>query len=223
MVWRIILCLICGYGFGCISTGYIVGKINHVDIRNYGSGNIGTTNTMRTLGKKAGAITYVGDVAKAMIPMLVARLIIFRDVPYAELLGLYVGLGVAVGHNFPFWLHFKGGKGIAVTSGVMAAHDPLAIPLYLISFIISVAVTKYVSVGSLVIVTIFPIWIGIMDHNKDYFVHTLIVSLVFTGLAYFRHKQNIIRIINGNENKIGQKVAVSKNSKEDANPSPAEK
>ncbi len=223
MVWRIILCLICGYGFGCISTGYIVGKINHVDIRNYGSGNIGTTNTMRTLGKKAGAITYVGDVAKAMIPMLVARLVIFRDVPYAELLGLYVGLGVAVGHNFPFWLHFKGGKGIAVTSGVMAAHDPLAIPLYLISFIISVAVTKYVSVGSLVIVTIFPIWIGIMDHNKDYFVHTLIVSLVFTGLAYFRHKQNIIRIINGNENKIGQKVAVSKNPKEDANQSPAEK
>ena len=79
MVWRILLCLFAGYSFGCISTGYIVGKINHVDIRNYGSGNIGTTNTLRTLGKKAGAITYLGDVLKAMVPMLVARLVIFKE------------------------------------------------------------------------------------------------------------------------------------------------
>lgn len=210
MILQIILCLLGGYGFGCISTGYIVGKLNHIDIRDYGSGNIGTTNTFRTLGKKAGAITYLGDVAKAMVPMLLARFVIFREEPYAELLGLYVGLGVAIGHNFPFWLKFKGGKGIAVTSGVMAAHDPLAIPLYIVAFIISVAVTKFVSVGSLVIVTIFPIWIAVMDHNEQYFVHTLIVSLVFTGLAYFRHKQNLIRIKNGTENKIGQKVAVVK-------------
>lgn len=214
MIERIILCLLCGYGFGCISTGYIVGKMNHVDIRNYGSGNIGTTNTLRTLGKKAGAITYLGDVAKAMIPMLVARLVIFKGEEYAELLGLYVGLGVAIGHNFPFWLHFKGGKGIAVTSGVMAAHDPLAIPLYIVAFVISVAVTKYVSVGSLVIVTIFPIWIAVMDHGQAYFLHTLIVSLVFTGLAYFRHKQNLIRIKNGTENRIGQKVALAREESE---------
>lgn len=210
MVWRIILCLLCGYGFGCISTGYIVGKMNHVDIRDYGSGNIGTTNTLRTLGKKAGAITYLGDVAKAMIPMLIARFVIFKGESYAELLGLYVGLGVAIGHNFPFWLHFKGGKGIAVTSGVMAAHDPLAIPLYIVAFVISVAVTKYVSVGSLVIVTIFPIWIAVVDHGQAYFLHTLIVSLVFMGLAYFRHKQNLLRIKNGTENRIGQKVALVK-------------
>ena len=210
MILRLILCLLCGYGFGCISTGYIVGKMNHVDIRNYGSGNIGTTNTLRTLGKKAGAITYIGDVAKAMVPMLLARLVIFKGEPYADLLGLYVGLGVAVGHNFPFWLHFKGGKGIAVTSGVMAAHDPLAIPLYIVAFVASVAITKYVSVGSLVIVTIFPIWIAVMDHGEPYFLHTLIVSLVFMGLAYLRHRQNLIRIKNGTENRIGQKVSVVK-------------
>ena len=210
MVWRIIVCLLCGYGFGCISTGYIVGKMNHVDIREYGSGNIGKTNTLRTLGKKAGAITYIGDVLKAMVPMLLARLVIFKELSYADLLGLYVGLGVAIGHNFPFWLHFKGGKGIAVTSGVMAAHDPLAIPLYLVSFVISVAVTKYVSVGSLVIVTLFPVWIAVMDHNKPHFVHTLIVSIVFTALAFLRHRQNLIRLKNGNENKIGQKVKVEK-------------
>lgn len=214
MVWRIIICLLTGYGFGCISTGYIVGRFNHVDIRNYGSGNIGTTNTLRTLGKKAGAITYVGDVLKAFIPMLLFRYVIFRDLPYADLLGLYAGLGVVLGHNYPFWLNFKGGKGIAVTSGVMAAHDPLAIPLYLVSFIISVAVTKYVSVGSLVIATIFPIWIAVMHHGEPYFVHTLIVSLVFTASAFYRHKANLIRIKNGNENKIGQKAVVKKDSAE---------
>lgn len=92
----------------------------------------------------------------------------------------------------------------------MAAHDPLAIPLYIVAFVISVAVTKYVSVGSLVIVTIFPIWIAVMDHGQAYFLHTLIVSLVFMGLAYFRHKQNLLRIKNGTENRIGQKVALVK-------------
>ncbi len=209
MIWQIIICLAVGYGFGCISTGYIVGKMNHVDIRNYGSGNIGTTNTMRTLGKKAGAITYIGDVLKAMLPMIVLRYVIFDDLEYAALLQLYCGLGVVLGHNFPFWLKFKGGKGIAVTSGVMATHDPLGIPLYLVAFIISVAITKYVSVGSLVIATIFPIWIAITRHGEPYFVHTLIVSLVFMALAFYRHKANLIRIKNGNENKIGQKVKVN--------------
>lgn len=210
MLWRILICLFVGYGFGCISTGYIVGKFYHVDIRDYGSGNIGTTNTMRTLGKKAGAVTYLGDVLKAFIPMFLFRYAVFSQEEYADLLGLYAGLGVVLGHNYPFWLHFKGGKGIAVTSGVMAAHDPLGIPLYIAAFAISVAITKYVSVGSLVIATIFPLWIAIMDHGKEHFLHTLIVSLVFTALAFYRHKENLIRIRNGNENKIGQKAAIQK-------------
>lgn len=210
MVINIILCLLVGYAFGCISTGFIIGKINHVDIRNYGSGNIGTTNTMRTLGKKAGAITYVGDVLKAMIPMLIAKYVIFKDMDEASLLQLYVGLGVCIGHNYPFWLKFKGGKGIAVTSGVMATHEPLGIPVYLISFIIAVGVTKYVSVGSLVIVTIFPIFLAVCRYGDPYYVHMLIVSLVFTALAFYRHKSNLIRIKNGNENKIGQKTPLIK-------------
>ena len=83
-------------------------------------------------------------------------------------------------------------------------------PLYIVAFVASVAITKYVSVGSLVIVTIFPIWIAVMDHGEPYFLHTLIVSLVFMGLAYLRHRQNLIRIKNGTENRIGQKVSVVK-------------
>ena len=212
MIWRIIICLLTGYGFGCISTGYLVGRMYHVDIRNYGSGNIGTTNTMRTLGKKAGAITYLGDVIKTFIPMLLFRYVIFADLPYAELLGLYAGVGVVLGHNYPFWLHFHGGKGIAVTSAVMAFHDPLGIPIYLIIFAASTAVTKFVSVGSLAIATFFPIWIVIRNHGEPYFLHTLIVSHVFTALAFYRHKDNLVRIKNGNENKIGQKAIISEGS-----------
>lgn len=212
MIWRIILCVLCGYAFGCISTGYIVGRLYHVDIRKYGSGNIGTTNTLRTLGKKAGAVTYIGDVLKALLPMVLFRYFIFKDMPYADLLGLYTGLGVVFGHNYPFWLRFKGGKGIAVTSGVMATHDPWVVPILLIAFFLSVGITKYVSVGSLVIVTIFPIWIAVTQYGEPYYVHTLIVSLVFTASAYYRHKSNLVRLKNGNENKIGHKVAISETS-----------
>lgn len=215
MLWRIIVCLVCGYGLGCISTGYIVGKMNHIDIRDYGSGNIGTTNTLRTLGKKAGAITYIGDAFKALIPMLLVRYVIFKDLPYADLLQLSCGLGVVLGHNFPFWLKFKGGKGIAVTSGVMAAYAPLGIPLYIIAFAVTVAITKYVSVGSLVLATIFPIWIAITKHGDPYYVHTLVVALIFMASAFYRHKENLIRIKNGNENKIGQRVKLNVEEKKE--------
>ena len=212
MIWRILVCVLCGYACGCVSFGFLVGKYNHVDLRNYGSGNIGATNTIRTLGKKAGAIAYIGDVLKAMIPMLLVRFVIFKDLEYAELLEMYTGLGVVLGHNFPFWLKFKGGKGIAVTSGVMATFAPFGIPLYLASFVIAVGITKYVSVGSLVIATIFPIWVGVTRYQRPHYVHILIICVVFTLMAFYRHKTNLIKIKNGNENKIGQKQIIKKDN-----------
>lgn len=206
MIVRSIICLIVGYLCGCISTGYLVGKANHVDIRQYGSGNVGTTNALRTLGWKAGAITYLGDFLKAVLPILLVRNVVFKELDYAQLLGLYTGLGVMLGHNYPFWLHFKGGKGIAVTSGVMAAFDPLIIPFFVLLFAVIVKVTKYVSVGSLCIAVLFPIWISIR-HTKD--LHMLILGIVFMIFAFIRHKDNIKRLLNGTENKIGQKVKVN--------------
>ena len=206
-----LVCLLIGYVCGCFQTSYIYGKLHGIDIRNYGSGNAGTTNSLRVLGKKAGIIVLLCDMLKTGIAMMLVRFLFrerYGDVLY--LLTIYAAAGAILGHIFPFYLGFKGGKGIAVTSGVMAAHDPLAIPLYIVAFVASVAITKYVSVGSLVIVTIFPIWIAVMDHGEPYFLHTLIVSLVFMGLAYLRHRQNLIRIKNGTENRIGQKVSVVK-------------
>jgi glycerol-3-phosphate acyltransferase PlsY len=203
MIPRIILCLLFGYIFGCFSTGYFIGKINRVDIRNYGSGNIGTTNALRTLGAKAGAVTLVGDALKAVIPILLVRLVFFQAYDYAQLLALYTGLGAVAGHNFPVWLKFKGGKGIAATGGALAAFDPLIIPVGLPLFVLIVAITRYVSLGSLFVAILFPIWISFRHPGN---LHMLIVSLVFMALAFFKHRSNIKRLLNGTENKIGQRV-----------------
>ena len=111
-----IICLVIGYFCGCISSGYFVGKFHHIDIREHGSGNAGTTNVLRVLGKLPALITFVGDLAKAVMPILVIRIFLSPDNWY--LLCLYMGLGVVLGHNYPFYLGFKGGKGIAVTAAV---------------------------------------------------------------------------------------------------------
>lgn len=205
MVLKIIICLIFGYIFGCFSTGYFVGKMNKVDIRKYGSGNVGTTNALRTLGARAGAVTLIGDVLKAVIPILVVRFLFFPDYEYMQLLTLYTGLGVVLGHNYPVWLKFKGGKGIAATGGVMAAFDPLIIPIGLPLFVVIVAITRYVSIGSLFVAVFFPVWIGIR-HPGD--LHMLIVSLVYMASAFFKHRSNIKRLMNGTESKIGQRVKI---------------
>jgi len=203
MVLKVILCLILGYIFGCFSTGYFVGKLNKVDIREHGSGNVGTTNALRTLGAKAGAVTLLGDVIKAVIPMMVVRLLLFKGLDIVELLTLYTGFGVVLGHNYPVWLKFKGGKGMAATGGVMATFDPLIIPIGLPLFVIIVAITRYVSLGSLFVAVFFPVWI-VIRHPGD--IHMLILSLVFMLLAFIKHKSNIKRLLNGTENKIGQRV-----------------
>ena len=115
-----IVCLAIGYLFGIFQTAYIYGKMNGIDIREYGSGNAGTTNALRTLGKKAGAMTLIGDMLKCVIAILIVDAV-FKN-RYQEilpLLGMYTAAGCVLGHNFPFYLKFKGGKGIAASSGVV--------------------------------------------------------------------------------------------------------
>ena len=205
MLLKIILCLFFGYLFGCFATGYFIGKMNKVDISKYGSGNIGMTNALRTLGAKAGALTLLGDALKAVIPILLVRLVLFKDYDSVELLALYTGLGVVLGHNYPVWLKFKGGKGIAATGGAMAAFDPLIIPIGLPLFILIVAITRYVSLGSLFIAVLFPVWITITHPGE---IHMLIVALLFMASAFIKHHANIKRLLHGTENKIGHKVKI---------------
>lgn len=206
MILQIVICLIVGYGFGCFSTGYVYGKLNNVDVRQHGSGNIGTTNTLRTLGKKAGVITLLGDVLKAIIPILILTNVFKGQGLSRELIVLYTGLGAVCGHNFPFWLKFKGGKGIATMGGVIIMFSLPITAIDLLIFIGIVAITKYVSLGSLIGSVLFPVLTAIFFRGSEHYIHMICICFVFAGLAIFKHRSNIVRLLNGTENKIGKKA-----------------
>ena len=203
MASKIILCLCIGYLFGCIQSGYIYGRCHGIDIRNYGSGNAGTTNVLRTLGKKAGYITYAGDALKGLAAIYLVRYVIFANSGIdMSLLTMYTGFGVVLGHNYPFYLKFKGGKGIAVTSGVMFAFDWRFAALAIVVFAVAFYATRYVSVGSLAITALFPICCLIFYFGQW---HLFIISILFWAMAWWRHRANIIRLIHGTENKFEKK------------------
>lgn len=205
--------MLAGYLCGNFSTAYLIGKAKNIDFRKVGSGNLGTTNVMRTLGKKYGLITYFGDWFKVLIPVILVQYVIFAGEDYARLLEIYTGLGAVLGHCYPFWLHFKGGKGVASMSSVMMVHDPVMIPIGVPLFFIVAFSTRYVSVGSLTLSCFFPVMLCIRaflidDEPNPYFVHMLILSFVFVFLSFYMHRENIKRLMAGTENKIGRKASV---------------
>lgn len=207
------VCLLIGYLFGTIQPAFLIGKMKHIDIREHGSGNSGTTNAMRVLGKKVGAIVFFVDGFKAIIAITIVRFAFLGVVDYVFVLLMYTGLGVIIGHNFPFYMNFKGGKGIAASAGViLASFDYKLIILAAFTFIIAALITKYVSVGSLSVMTGFLIEIiifgelGLMEKTTwflhEYNIETYIVVFIMTVFAYIRHKENIKRLINGTERKM---------------------
>ena len=206
-----IACLFIGYLFGMFQTSYLIGKYHHMDIRQYGSGNAGTTNVMRTLGKKAGIITYLLDTFKAVFAALAVHFLFGRNSDIEMLLFLYSGFGVVLGHNFPVYLKFKGGKGIAATAGIIFSIDWRLTVLCLAVFILIVAVTRYVSLGSLVVSVILLAWNVYMGKCGAYNLSAVssteygAMTAVIAAMAFWRHRANIIRLIHGNENKVGVK------------------
>jgi glycerol-3-phosphate acyltransferase PlsY len=218
MITRLI-CLIAGYLFGLLETGFIYGKLHGIDIRQYGSGNSGTTNALRVLGKKAGLVVFLGDFLKAFLPCLICRLLLQSTYPDTILVYvLYVGLGVVLGHNFPFYMHFKGGKGIAATAGtIVGLLNPIMIISLLVLFIITVAITRYVSVGSILLMLEFAVFYIVLAVNgklcfqpelsasRNGMIESIVLVIIFAALAIYKHKANIIRLLHGTENKLGQK------------------
>lgn len=205
---RIISVLI-GYLFGLFTTGYFYSRHVNVDIRKVGSGNIGTTNTFRTLGKKAGIIVFLGDGFKGVFAVLAVWLIFKGRYPDGiKILEAYAGLGAVLGHNFPVHLKFKGGKGIATTSGMILAFCPWAVPVCLVLFALSVFVKRYVSVGSLLVCLGFFIQtvifgqMGILGAPEQALTEIYIVVGLICILGVIRHSSNIKRLINGTENKV---------------------
>ena len=221
-----VFCLALGYVFGLFQTGYLYGRAHGIDIRSQGSGNSGTTNALRVMGKKAGLIVFAGDFFKTLIPCFLVRFFVGDGELYTHLLVLYTGFGVTLGHNFPFYLKFKGGKGIAAMAGLLAASDMWIALICLAVFIVTVAVTRYVSLGSLFVAALFFILTvyftisgsygtaggvdmsGMTSMNTGQIrIECCVAAGVISCMAFWRHRANIGRLIHGTENKLGAKKA----------------
>ena len=212
MIISRIICLIIGYIFGLFQTGYLYGKTRNVDIRQHGSGNAGTTNTLRVLGVKAGVITFIGDFLKAVLAVFFAWLLFRERFPgEIKVLQMYAGLGTALGHNYPFYLNFKGGKGIASTAGFIFACVPLLGPVCVLLFAGAVVFTKYVSLGSILAAVGFLVQIflfgqlGWLKVPAEFLPEVYALGVIFGGMALWRHRANMKRLLNGTENKLGAK------------------
>ena len=208
MLARMISILI-GYACGHFLTGFFYGKTQHVDLRKVGSGNVGTTNTYRNLGPKAGILTLLGDVLKVVLSVLIVWLIYRNqgDVN-VKVLEYYAALGTILGHNFPIFMKFHGGKGIACTGGLMVAVCPICVPICLTIFLATVLITKYVSLGSILVCISFFIQIfvygqcGILGLSGPDLIEVYILAAVVMVLGIARHHANIGRLIHGTENKF---------------------
>lgn len=203
-----LICIGIGYLFGLIQSGYLYGRVKKVDIRQHGSGNAGSTNVLRVMGKKAGAIVFFGDFFKAVAAMTLARLL-FAGNASPDLLALYAGAGVTLGHNYPIYLKFKGGKGIACMAAIMTTMDIRITLTCLVVFGLSVGSTRYVSLGSILVSVVFFLEIFLFGRMGSYRVaasslqELYILAGALMALAIWRHRANIVRLLNGTENKLG--------------------
>jgi acyl phosphate:glycerol-3-phosphate acyltransferase len=200
-----IIVAVAAYLLGSIPTGFLVAKAKGIDIRSVGSGNIGATNAMRVLGKPAGIFVLLLDAAKGFLAIILASLIakrFFYNEPETEILRVIAGIFAVLGHNYTCWLKFKGGKGIATTAGVYLALVPGALAIALAVFILTIIVTRYVSVGSIVAGIALPtaVWV-LQPHN----LFLGIVTTALGALAIYKHKSNIQRLMAGTESRLGKK------------------
>lgn len=203
-----IICVIIGYVFGLFQTAFIYGKLHGIDIREHGSGNAGTTNTLRVLGTKAGLIVLAGDIIKCILAIVLCSVLFDKTHPNEiYLLKLYAAAGAILGHNFPFYLHFKGGKGIAATAGLILAFHPYFIIMGVIVFFGIFFTTHYVSLGSLLVYAGLMIQMviagqmGVFGASQQVLNEMYIITALLTILAYYKHRENIKRLLKGEERK----------------------
>jgi glycerol-3-phosphate acyltransferase PlsY len=212
-----ILTALAAYLLGSIPTGFLMAKAKGRDIRAEGSGNIGATNAMRVLGKPAGIFVLLLDVFKGWYACQAGVFVCFHFLPNANIhsdadvqsvsghvenFAIIAGIFAVLGHNYTCWLKFRGGKGIATTTGVYLALAPWAVLIALGVFLLAVLVTRYVSVGSIsgAVALVAAVWI-LPPHN----LFLGIVTTALGALAIYKHKSNIQRLIAGTENRLGKK------------------
>jgi glycerol-3-phosphate acyltransferase PlsY len=204
-----VVCLLIGYVFGLFQTAYIYGKMHGIDIRTVGSGNAGTTNTLRVLGTKAGLIVLAGDIIKTMLAIFIVKMLFgesHADMLY--MLVLYTAAGAILGHNYPFYLGFKGGKGIASTAGLILSMPPVFILVGVMVFFGTFLTTHYVSLGSLLVYLFLVIQViycgqtGFFEGmTQPALFEMYAVALFLMAMAYWRHRSNIQKLVTGTERK----------------------
>jgi len=228
-----IIVALAAYLLGSIPTGFLVARAKGIDIQKSGSGNIGATNAMRVLGKPAGIFVMLMDALKGYTACFLGVFICVYFSPSGSILGnvnsfenvnadlvdeipklmerfaIIAGIFAVLGHNYPCWLKFKGGKGIATTAGVYLALAPAALGIALAVFILTVLITRYVSLGSIVAAIVLPVAVWFTKEN----LFLEIVTIALCSLAIFRHKKNMQRLLAGTENRLGKKTPTSEDAK----------
>ena len=204
-----VICLIIGYLCGLFQTGVIYGKLNNFDLRKSGSGNSGMTNAIRTRGWKAGIIVFLGDSLKCVLAVVIVWLAFKESHPdMVKLFELYAALGVIMGNNFPFYLKFKGGKGIACSVGMVFSTFVFMVPISAALFFATVVPTGFISIGSLMIISSFLAQVivfgqlGMLNIASACLPEVYIVVAIITAIGYIRHKDNIKRLATGTEKKF---------------------
>jgi glycerol-3-phosphate acyltransferase PlsY len=197
------------YLIGSFPTGYLVGRLAGIDIRKVGSGNIGATNVLRVLGKPFGYTVFVFDFLKGTVAVTLSILIVSRVRPAfheTELVGIIAGVLCVIGHSYPVWLGFKGGKGVATSVGVLFGLMPVAALIVMFVWLITFLVTKYVSVASIVAAIALPAAVFAMVYVRKTNGMTLVYfSVCLTVLIIWRHRSNLSRLMKGTEQSFKQK------------------
>jgi acyl phosphate:glycerol-3-phosphate acyltransferase len=194
-----LLTAIVAYFIGSIPTGYLFGRARGVDIRTTGSGNIGATNVFRTLGKTAGVAVLLIDAVKGFVP---TKFLLFGATPEThEYHAMVAGLVAILGHNYTCWLRFKGGKGIATSAGVVIALVPYGLLITLAVWLIVFAASRYVSLASVVAALVLPLAVWAVGRSPT----MITLCAILGGLAIYKHRTNIQRLLAGTEHRFGKK------------------
>lgn len=194
-----IIAIAASYLLGSVSFSIIIARfMGKIDIRQHGSGNAGATNTLRVLGKGPGIAVFLLDIAKGVIAAVIGYALNRYGNDWVPVI---CGLAAIIGHNWPIFFRFKGGKGISTTVGAMISLVPLPVVIAGLIAILIIAVTRYVSLGSIIFAVLLPIILAIGRWEQPYIWGAVVVAL----LAIYRHRKNIVKLLNGTENKLGSR------------------
>jgi len=204
VIWFLLVAIV-SYLIGSVPSGYIAGRIAGIDIRTAGSGNIGATNVTRTLGKHYGYPVFIADFGKGILAVFIATSIARSENLSVALLDVVAAVCCVLGNAFPIWLGFRGGKGVAVSAGLLFALMPVAAVIVILIWILLFYLTRYVSLASILAALSLPVTVFLLLRFNQMSEWTfLYVSIALTAFVVFRHRSNISRLLQGTEQRFSR-------------------